>query len=473
MKNTEQKVIASPAWTTGEGTKNATCSVKLSNQTSTEIDNPQIKFTLADNQTLQDTGHVNFTVKRTDGNVVTGFLTTVQNLPAKGAVYFSVAITSDAAISDQPDTFMVNDDLSDAPATQFSDITGFESLSITADTGGTISLYANGYQQARVYVHMVPYDKHQRYVTLTGSELTKLQNSITLVNYHNNSVLTKVGKYADGVSRWAYSLSEGDYEQPISRQVNISGRNDHQMAFAFYVMCPPGENEHNINVAASVTLSDGKTIIDTISGDGFDSSVSLTSKTPTVYHVGEEGEGSQGLLIERKTTFDGTEDYGDGWSSWGYTYSVSISQSAHPGAMMRDTLFYPEGSQSSSNSLPPVQDEFEYTIHSDRCCFYAHTDGLFRGTCYMFDDTDAAYNILGIGGYYEELPTNYERYAFNFATAHFYVWPGQGSHTRTAGQTMHCEFRDQYGNPGAFKARAYEGNNDSEHWGAYIDFLNY
>lgn len=466
MKDTVQKVIASPSWTAGAGTQNATCTVKLSNQTGTVIENPQIKFTLADNQTLKDSGHVNFTVESTDGSVVTGILTTNKNLPANGEVSFSVAITSDAAISNLPDTFMVNGELSDAPVTQFSGITGFESLSITADTDGTISLYANGRQQARVYVHMVAYDKHERTVTLDGAEKTKMQDAITLVNYQNNTKLTKVDLYADGGSDWSYTVSEGEYEQPETRRENISARNDEQMVFTFYVMCPTGENELNEDVAASVALADGS-VIDTISGNNFDSYVPLKGTAPIEYNIAYHS-GSQSADDNLRVTVNRIRDTTiNGDPAWADHYSVKLNSG----------VFHNRATARSGNEITG------WVYHPGYCLYfrnYAYTNQI-ANICYWVNAGDTTTTLDKVGwkfpdgdGHFTDVEFNTDQTVFNFLVTRFEDTDDSDNDVTSDNDPrdahIKCDFRDPYGNPGTFFAYPYPEDENWYHRGYKYEF---
>lgn len=351
----------------------------------------------------------------------------------------------------------------------FNDITGFEKFNITADVDSVVTVYANSCQQARVYVHMTASDKDGNYVTLTDSELTKLQDAITLVNYNNNSPLTKVDKYAYHKSDWSYTTTEGEYEQPEVKR-NIAARSDTQMTFTFYVMCPIDENERNIKVAASVKLGNGA-IVDTVSGHGFESHVELNARDPIVYEINYKNNvqsESDNLRVTRNRVRD-TELSGD--PAWVDNYSVSI----------RGGKFGYREAERSRNIVESASDRWKL-VHGSLQSIYVSAWGYshqIANVCYFFEVGDPTSNMqVGYWGLepspgFKDVPVNQDKSLFNFTVARTEDTDDSYNDTQHPGVEnayVLCRFADQFGNVGQFYAYPNPDSGDYYYRGSKFEF---
>ncbi|OKB66576.1 hypothetical protein BHU62_11930 [Serratia marcescens] len=360
----------------------------------------------------------------------------------------------------------------------FNDIAGFEAFSITADSDSTITIFANGYQQVRVYVRMIAIDKDRKYVNLSGGELKKLQEAITLINFNNSNLLTKVDKYADGKSDWSYTTTQGEYKQPETKGA-ISALSSNMMSLTYYVMCPPDENERTIKVAVKLKLSNGK-VVDTTGSSGFDSKVSLKANAPTVYNINyrDNRQSENDNLRAIYTRVRSEEINGD--PAWVENYTVSIRAG--------EFLYKRSTPSSAVTSYDSVRVRREHISSWAYCMYfrhYAYTHQI-ANICYWFSENDTTRNLtvgyfgeVGIGGgvYMENVPANTEQSLFNFSVARFEDTDNnaysEDIESSTAVDTyIECNFRDQYGNAGTFFAYPHPETGDNYYRGYAYEFLS-
>ncbi len=365
---------------------------------------------------------------------------------------------------------------------QYSSISGFETLRVSTIVDKTATVYANGVQQVTVFVHAVAYDANHKYVTLSGNELKKLKDKIVLIDNKNPTVeLKKVtGDSAESEKVWCYTETMGKYEQlPVARIMDnedeqhdelLLNRSDTTMTFVYYVMCPTSQPVRTQSIAVRVTLFDGKTI-DTSSSTSspFNSSVEISALTPLKYFVTSEGNSSGGLLIVREEVFNYKESYDGKWSSWCDIYKVHMRHGSNPNGSFREMLYRPKGSSATSNTVPNLVSSHE--VKSKERAFAVAGKNQMRNANYIFQTSDRNSRQLGIGGYYDTVNCKIDSTAFNFASIHYYTWPGQGFNSVSI-NTMECSFRDQYGNPGVFYASPSQRTADQGYWGDYIEFSN-
>lgn len=358
----------------------------------------------------------------------------------------------------------------------FKDIDSFETFSVSTISGGAENLYANGLQQITVYVKMVALDKDANYVIL-DKDIELIERTI-LINYHTQKPLKLLsGNDAQDTGEWSYTLKQGKYQQLSSSNahglVSAGNNSDKINEFNFYIQCPEDELQRTISVAISVTLDNGKTINST-GTDGFDSSITVSAHDPLVYKVSAVGNNINGLLIRKEQKFNYPSGGDSKLNCWGNNYHVTISSSQNPAGKMKDMLFYPEGEVAQSNTWPRVGEYFtRIVLKSEELCFSASVYGEGRGACYIYDENSPYRNTLGMGGYNTAVSSDIESDAFNFSCVHYNTYDEDYVGGQSYLPTMHCEFRDQYGNFGRFKAAAIDEANDEFHRASEIVFLNY
>lgn len=358
----------------------------------------------------------------------------------------------------------------------FKDIDSFETFSVSTISGGAGKLYANGLQQITVYVKMVALDKDANYVFL-DNDIELIERTI-LINYHTKKPLKLLsGNDAQDTGEWSYTLKQGKYQQLSSsnaHSLESAGNNSDKInEFNFYILCPEDELQRTISVAISVTLDNGKTINST-GTDGFDSSITVSAYDPLVYKVSGEGSNINGLLIRREQKFNYPSGGDSNLNCWGNNYHITISSSQNPAGKMKDIRFYPEGEVAQSNTWPRVGKHFtRIGLKSEELCFSASVYGEGRGVCYIYDENAPYRNTLGMGGYNTAVNSDFESDAFNFSCVHYNTYDEDNLEGQSYLPTMHCEFRDQYGNPGRFKAAAINEAHDQFHRASEIVFINY
>lgn len=352
----------------------------------------------------------------------------------------------------------------------FSEIESLSMFQIaTPANDNSAKLYANGLQQVMLFVSIAAYDKEYNELeiaTISEGELDKLMNSISIIDYHSQKPLIWTDGDALNLTGWAYTTTAGSFAELSPQSMNSDGpRNKMRLSVPFYVMCPPEVKSREITLAAKIEL-ENKEIYDT-AGGAFESWVAVSALQPLTYKIDE------GLSVQRNTVFDYNEDYGNKYRSYCYNYHVTISHPNNINGYMSIKLFHPKNRTTSKSSRPQVQTNFSSKeIISKDLSFSASIYGQGRAVCYIYEDADNDENRLGMGGYSALVDSRRNNEGFNFTSIHFYTWSSDSAPGNKYLSDMRCEFRDQYGNPGAFYAVPYAGIGDEFHRASFIEFHN-
>lgn len=356
----------------------------------------------------------------------------------------------------------------------FNDITGFETFTISADVDSTINVYANGRQQVRVYVRMVPMAGDD-YVNISDLDSEgELLDALSLVNYHSDVPLKYIGGAVDenGTS-WSYTRFKGHFDQPVLTQAYTqknTSNNQHEITFELYVMCPEDENNRSISVAASVKLGNGNIITTSKSNGGFDSSVSLKGATTPnykiAYHNGSQSENDD-LYVEVNRVKDG-EINGD--PAWVDNYTVGLRRGKFSWHHMDDSdAVRPPTGWAHPPEFCLYLRHYAYTHQIANLCYYwkNYTEPFSTPIAYMKDrDLDA---------HFESVDVNQDPSKFNFTVARFEDTDDSNSDHDYESATpqkavLSCYFFDQFGNEGVFYAYPYGVTGDTYDRGRRYEF---
>jgi len=296
-------------------------------------------------------------------------------------------------------------------------------------------------------------------------ELKKLQDAITLIDYDSKTPLQDAG--GTGFTSWAYTDTEGEYEQLPAQaartdKAELGEAADLTESLIFYVVCPQGETQRTIRIAAFLTLPDGTTA-DTTSGT-LDSFIEVVAKDPVSYQILDGNLKLDKVTIYKRT--GGEDDY----SEYGYVYHVYLPA----GFRIKDKTIdrkkiYSHGI--SDENYP--WSSFPREIKSLEQVF-SGIMSTARSFHYYFDKPTANQE-LGSGGYTDEFPINSNDESFTFATSRRVLWDENDTATHAYINILNFSFHDQFGNPGQFHVKpvtALGEKDDVFHSYAELDIYN-
>lgn len=346
---------------------------------------------------------------------------------------------------------------------KFDDITGFEEFSITADVDSTITIYANGNQQGRVYIHLLPMAGDD-YIDINDKDLVySLGDAISLVNYHNNEPLALIPvPYDEYGDHWSYTSCKGEFDQPVPNNIykyKNTFNDTRSITYTYYIMCPPDENNRSISVAASVKLANG-TVITTRKSGAFDSSVSFKGANPPdykiAYHNGSQSENDD-LYVEVNRVRDGKIN---GDPAWVDNYTVSLKHAKFNWFSMLD-----------DKTVKPAEG---WAYPPEPCLYLRHYayDNQIANICYYWNySTSGPADIGYIKGsdhdaQFLQVDVNQALDKFNFTVARFEDTddPNSDHDYESASPqkaVLECAFVDQFGNNGMFYAYPYPESGDN------------
>lgn len=325
----------------------------------------------------------------------------------------------------------------------FSDITDLEKFQVrTTNSAGTGILYANGVQQVTVFVTVTGLDSEGNNVYLDSTD--ELQNAIKLIDYNSKQELEKIS-HGTSLTRWGYTTDKGDYEQlPQASSFSLSTSSDSENVLTFYISCPANETTRTITVAASLTLSNNKTI-DTRGSDGFDSHVTINASPAIIYTF------ANGNLVEKKTEAYSREEQGS--SVWGEISNIYLGNINGQAMIMRDNeVYHGETWNYGASNLTDLI--YKISAYEQARLYGIYLFHNIRNIFYLFNSDRSGNILLGSGGYTDTFDFNLAPSSFGFVLSRRATYDEDALQGALSAiyyvEAVICTFTDQYGNPGSF-----------------------